>query len=169
MGSLSAEARVPSLLIRPEALLAIELLAFWPVWRWYVHRLSDQSDEAWGVVALVTAVLFVFLRNRSSRNERHTERIKFNHEETKSTKVFSDLLRALRFFVVEFLIRLESSPGAAEPKQVLVGQRLMLPAMLLLCYSLSYHFISPLPRAAITVTAIAATISAFRFGQRLHL
>jgi exosortase/archaeosortase family protein len=45
----------------------------------------------------------------------------------------------------------------------------MLPATLLLCYSLSYHFLPPLPRAAIAVTAIAATISAFRFGQRLHL
>src|SRR5262249_54354784 len=27
---------------------------------------------------------------------------KINHEETKSTKVFSDLLRVLRFFVVDF-------------------------------------------------------------------
>ncbi len=45
----------------------------------------------------------------------------------------------------------------------------MLPAMLLLCYSLSYHLLSPLPRAAIAVTAIAATVSAIRFGQRLHL
>jgi exosortase/archaeosortase family protein len=107
-------------LIRPDALLAIELLAFWPVWRWYVHRMSDQSDEAWGLVALVTAVLFVFLRSRTSRNERRAE-------------------------------------------------RLMLPATLLLCYSLSYLFLSPLPRAAIAVTAVAATISAIRFGQRLHL
>jgi hypothetical protein len=54
---------VPKRLIRAEALLAIELLALWPVWRWYVHRLSDQSDEAWGIVALVTAVLFAFLRS----------------------------------------------------------------------------------------------------------
>jgi exosortase/archaeosortase family protein len=118
---------VPSRLIRAETLLAIELLAFWPVWRWYVHRLSDQSDEAWGIVALVTAVLFIFLRGP------------------------------------------ESGSGVAKSAHAQPGQRLILPAMLLLCYSLSYHFLSPLPRAAIAVTAIAATISAFRFGRRLHL
>src|SRR5262245_63492099 len=48
-------------------------------------------------------------------------------------------------------------------------KRLMLPATLLLCYSLSYHLLSPLPRAAVAVTAVAATISAIRFGQRLQL
>src|SRR5262249_38646361 len=31
-----------------------------------------------------------------------------------------------------------------------------------------YHFISPLPRAAIAVTAVAATVSSVCFGRRLH-
>ena len=105
-------------LIRAEMLLAIELLAFWPVWRWYIHRLTDLSDEAWGIVALVTAVLFVFRR---------------------------------------------------KPKSGSNNSALWLPATLLICYSLSYHFLSPLPRGAIAITAVAATISAIRFGQRLHL
>lgn len=104
-------------LIRAEILLAIELLAFWPVWRWYAHRLTDLSDETWGIVALVTAVLFVFRRKAES--------------------------------------------GSDKPS-------LWLPAALLICYSVSYHFLSPLPRAVIAITAIAATISAIRFGQRLH-
>jgi len=108
---------VRKLLTRAEILLAIELLAFWPVWRWYAHRLNDQSDEAWGIVALGAAVLFV--------------------------------------------VRRGSESGTNNPA-------LMLPAMLLICYSLSYRFLSPLPRAAIAVTAVAATISAIRFGQRLH-
>jgi len=120
MDSPSAEVRLPSRLIRAETLLAVELLAFWPVWRWYVHRLNDQSDEAWGIVALVTALMFIFWHKRENGS------------------AFSAPLR------------------------------LMLPATLLLCYSLSYHFLSPLPRAAIAVTAIAATISAMRFGRRLH-
>src|SRR5262245_40519554 len=121
LDSLSSEVRVPSRLIRAETMLAVELLAFWPVWRWYVHRLSDQSDEAWGIAALVTAVIFAFWQRRESGS------------------AFSGHLR------------------------------LTLPATLLLCYSLSYHFLSPLPRAAIAVTAIAATVSAMRFGRRLHL
>jgi exosortase/archaeosortase family protein len=120
MDSPSTEVRLQSRLIRAETLLAVELLAFWPVWRWYVHRLNDQSDEAWGIVALVTALTFIFWHKREN-----------------------------------------GSAFSAPP-------RLMLPATLLLCYSLSYHFLSPLPRAAIAVTAIAATVSAMRFGRRLH-
>jgi len=123
---------VPNFLIRAETLLAVESLAFWPVWRWYVHRLTDQSDEAWGIVALVTAALFVFLR------------------------------------------RPEGDPGADGSMQAMEerqqpGVRLTLPATLLLCYSALYHFLAPLPRAAIAVTAIAAAVSAMRFGRRLHL
>jgi exosortase/archaeosortase family protein len=109
-------------LIRAETLLVIEILALWPVWRWYVHRLSDRSDEAWGIVALVTSVLFVFLH------------------------------------------RPEGVTSAGNSNRM----RLMLPAALLLCYALSYNFLSPLPRAVIAVTAIAATISAVRFGGAMN-
>jgi exosortase/archaeosortase family protein len=34
---------------------------------------------------------------------------------------------------------------------------------------MSYHFLSPLPRALIAVSAVAATVSAIRFGNRLRL
>lgn len=37
-----------------------QLAAFWPVWVWYVERMSDGSDEPWGVVALITAAFFIF-------------------------------------------------------------------------------------------------------------
>jgi exosortase/archaeosortase family protein len=120
---------VPNRLIMAESLLAVELAALWPVWRWYIHRLSDQSDEAWGVVALITAVLFVFRR--------------------KPDAIFPGP---------------DGEHGTREP----FSSALWLPAALLLCYAISYHFLSPLPRAAIAMTAIAATISAIRFGQRLH-
>jgi exosortase/archaeosortase family protein len=158
---------VPRPLIRPEALLTIELLAFWPVWRWYVHRMIDQSDEAWGIAALVTALFFVFSRSSSSRNERRAERMKIKHEETKDAKKNRKTLRVLRFFAVDFLKRPESVPDSAKSNSA--PPRLMLPAAILLYYSLSYHFLSPLPRAAIAVTAIAATVSAIRLGRRMHL
>lgn len=38
------------------------LLAFWPVWKWYLARVTDGSDEPWGVLALLTAALYVVLR-----------------------------------------------------------------------------------------------------------
>ncbi len=38
-----------------------QLLAFWPVWRWYGQRMLDRSDEPWGILALAT-VLFIVAR-----------------------------------------------------------------------------------------------------------
>ena len=29
-------------------------MAFWPLWKWYVARMLDSSDEPWGLLALVT-------------------------------------------------------------------------------------------------------------------
>lgn len=43
---------------RPALLLLLHAAAFWPVWRWYVGRLHDGSDEPWAVIALAAA-LFV--------------------------------------------------------------------------------------------------------------
>jgi exosortase len=50
---------MPPLLTRPVALISLQLLAFWPVWHWYVRRMLDPSDEPCGVIALVTAAGFI--------------------------------------------------------------------------------------------------------------
>ncbi|MGH9851011.1 MAG: archaeosortase/exosortase family protein, partial [Blastocatellia bacterium] len=55
-----------------------------------------------------------------------------------------------------------------KPEHEVAASALGLPALLTLCYALGYHFLSPLPRALIAVTAIGATISGSRFGKRLH-
>ncbi len=34
-------------------------LAGWPVWRWFAARLSDGTDEPWGLAALIAALAFV--------------------------------------------------------------------------------------------------------------
>jgi exosortase len=36
--------------------MAAHAACFWPVWRWYVERLDDGSDEPWALVALLAAV-----------------------------------------------------------------------------------------------------------------
>ena len=172
-----------SRLIRTEILLAVELMAFWPVWRWYVHRLNDQSDEAWGIVALVTAVAFAFWHKRESgsaiaKNEipvspqrrgehrgfaerkRDEEEMRSEEGETRRSGQIP-LVSSSPCFLVSPPLRASSAFSAP--------LRLMLPATLLLCYSALYHFLTPLPRAAIAVTAIAATVSAMRFGRRSHL
>jgi exosortase len=40
----------------PGLVLAAHALAFWPVWRWYLARTTDGSDEPWGLAALVAAL-----------------------------------------------------------------------------------------------------------------
>jgi exosortase/archaeosortase family protein len=47
--------------------LILQIAAFWPVWRWYLERVMDASDEPWGVLALVTAVFFIALRGRNGK------------------------------------------------------------------------------------------------------
>jgi exosortase/archaeosortase family protein len=44
----------------PALVLTAHLLCFWPVWRWYVARLTDGSDEPWGIAALVAALLLTW-------------------------------------------------------------------------------------------------------------
>jgi len=153
---------VPNRLIRAETLLAVELLALWPVWRWYVHRLTDQSDEAWGIVALVTAALFVFLRR--PEGDPDADGSKQAMEEGQEPRIFTDAADQRGLPVTILRIRLNPWFPPSQSRR-----RLTLPATLLLCYSALYHFLAPLPRAAIAVTAIAATVSSMRFGRRLHL
>ena len=39
--------------------IAIQLLAFWEVWRWYASRAIYSWDQPWGVLALIAAVAFL--------------------------------------------------------------------------------------------------------------
>lgn len=42
----------------PRFLLVLQLAAYWPVWRWYAERVQDGSDDPWGLLALITALLY---------------------------------------------------------------------------------------------------------------
>lgn len=85
-------------------LLGGTILAFWPVWRWYVTRTFDGSDEPWGLLALATWVVI-----------------------------------AVR-------------DGIA-PSQT--GSRFLGAASMLGIYVLTFHLLSPLPRALIAMSGIA--------------
>lgn len=50
--------------IHPLIILALQGVAFWPVWRWYVERITDGSDEPWGIVALATAIMFLMRQGK---------------------------------------------------------------------------------------------------------
>jgi len=47
-------------------LLILQLLAFWEVWRWYFSRALYSWDQPWGILAFVTACLFLLAPRKSS-------------------------------------------------------------------------------------------------------
>jgi exosortase len=49
----------------PGLVLALHLLCFWPVWRWYAARMTDGSDEPWGIAALAAALLLTWPKDRA--------------------------------------------------------------------------------------------------------
>ena len=46
-------------------ILLVQLLAFWSLGPWYIKRLAESGGETWGILALVTAVVFII---REARN-----------------------------------------------------------------------------------------------------
>ena len=46
-------------------ILLTHLLAFWSLWPWYIQRLADGGDAPWGLLSLITAVVFVILEARN--------------------------------------------------------------------------------------------------------
>lgn len=99
-------------------IIALQLAVFWPVCSWYVVRVTDSTDETWGILALLTLLFFIF-RKRSCAPEPHRN-------------------------------------------------ALLLPALFVLLYAVTYHFLPPLARAVIAATALGLSISSLRFGRRLH-
>ena len=60
-------ARLKELLRHSRTLLALQILALWPVWRWYAARLGDGSDEPLGPLALGLALWLGFGRRHTFR------------------------------------------------------------------------------------------------------
>lgn len=53
------------------AVIAFQILGYWPVWRWYIARISDSSDEPWGVLALLTALILTAFSKRIALRAEH--------------------------------------------------------------------------------------------------
>ena len=53
----------------PGLVVALHALAFWPVWRWYLARTTDGSDEPWGIAALIAALVLTWPVDRRLRLE----------------------------------------------------------------------------------------------------
>jgi exosortase len=64
--------RVKRALGHPLALVVAQAAALWPMWQWYARRITDGSDEPWGLVALGTVLLLVGMERDSLRREPHS-------------------------------------------------------------------------------------------------
>lgn len=53
-------------------LLAAHVAALWPIWIWYARRMTDGSDEPWGLVALVAVLLLVWAQRDGMRRQADT-------------------------------------------------------------------------------------------------
>jgi exosortase/archaeosortase family protein len=49
----------------PGLILVVHVLCFWPIWSWYAARMTDGSDEPWGIAALVAALLLTLPKRRA--------------------------------------------------------------------------------------------------------
>jgi exosortase len=48
-------------------ILVLQVACFWPVWQWFVARLTDGSDEPWGIAALGAGIVCSWPRDRRFR------------------------------------------------------------------------------------------------------
>ena len=46
--------------VTPLAAILGVAIAFWPVWGWYWSRITDGTDEPWGVLALLTMIVLLW-------------------------------------------------------------------------------------------------------------
>jgi exosortase/archaeosortase family protein len=51
----------------------LQVLVFAPIWQWYCRRLTDGSEEPWGLVALGTALVLLFAKKASRGNQPRLE------------------------------------------------------------------------------------------------
>ncbi|HEX8495398.1 MAG TPA: archaeosortase/exosortase family protein [Pyrinomonadaceae bacterium] len=58
---------------RAVVIIALQLLAFWPVWRWYTARVTNSADDMWSVLALATVVLLLLWRKEKLTNVTKTD------------------------------------------------------------------------------------------------
>jgi len=138
-------------------LLVLQVTAFYPVWLWYAARMTDGSDEPWGLVALATALFFV-MRRKGGNLPKSRCALPSPYPSPKGRG---------NFVII---------PGGSRSLRERVGVRvshgtspsLLFPALSTLFYAASYFFAPRLIQAATAVAAIGCMVSALRWGKVAH-
>lgn len=138
--------------------VVLQILAFWPVWKWFWWRLTVCPNEIWELLPLGVVPLLLSLRKNPyslSRRDNPILAQRFIAGCTSNREQKVPLVTA------------ESLDSQTSLDQFTSG--LCLPAVLTLLYATSYPFLPPLLNAALALTALNATLSAFCLGTRFHL
>jgi len=61
--------KIMQAMAHPFALVAAQAVGRWPIWEWYVRRVSDGSDEPWGLLALGGVLLVLRAQRGNLRQE----------------------------------------------------------------------------------------------------
>ncbi|MGH9943303.1 MAG: archaeosortase/exosortase family protein [Pyrinomonadaceae bacterium] len=117
--------------------VGLQLAAYWPVWHWYWLRLAGGGgDEAWGPLALLTAIIaFALPATHSAGRAREVAA----EDETQDA-------------------RLDGGSGGGRIP-------LLWPTVLVLIYAATYPVLPPLGRACVAFAGLGCTLSLWRFGR----
>ena len=121
-------------------ILLAHLVAFWPMWIWYVRRLGDGGGAAWGLLSMAAALVFVF---REALDGAPSHQVACGAPD------------------------MQADPGAA--KQFATWKPgIILSAAFTLAYAVGYARLPPLALACLAVTALNLTLGACFLRQRFH-
>jgi hypothetical protein len=56
-------------MIRALLIIAAQIIAFWPVWRWYAARVGGSTDEAWGLLPAFACVAYFIWRGKTAESD----------------------------------------------------------------------------------------------------
>ncbi|MBX9690380.1 MAG: exosortase/archaeosortase family protein [Candidatus Obscuribacterales bacterium] len=82
--------------MRTLKVFAIVLIScgFWPVWRWYISRTFDASDEPWGLLSIAAIIFLYFLESKEASSTQSVRAYRFYS---------AALILSLLFYIVSLI------------------------------------------------------------------
>ncbi|MEW6348449.1 MAG: archaeosortase/exosortase family protein [Thermodesulfobacteriota bacterium] len=151
------------------ALIALLLLTFLPVWKWYFLRLADGSDEPWGLVALGTALVLSISVHPEEEDSPQRRREHREYEEKSASLSCNSVPfpfnsvekhNSFNFFSLSSL-----RPLCLCGELLRLSGTLLLTAMWVMLYAVVYPFGPRLLLAACAMGALGCMLSALRWGS----
>ena len=143
------------------------LVAYWPVLKWYVERISDGSDEPFGILALIVGLVIAWRGARSGmvgkvRAVCREKAVCFNAEDAKDTEVENNFPHSVSFASSALKIN-------AKTKYDLNHSTLLLPTLLSLTYLLLGYKLPMLAQGVFLSLTLSILLSNGYLNKKLSL